>query len=84
MYFSPPVLEEVGEAGGALVSVPLPTIQSKTWLVHKEVREPHLNLLVRMNSLPLALVLKGKSQRSSYEAGGSDVVHEVLRKPVMF
>ena len=27
-------------------SVPLPTIQPETWLVHAEVREPHLNPLV--------------------------------------
>ena len=39
-----------------LGSVPLPTIQSETWLVHAKVREPHLNLPVHMNFLPLALV----------------------------
>ena len=39
-----------------LISVPLPTIQSETWLVHAKVREPHLNPPVRMNFLPLALV----------------------------
>ena len=44
-------------------SVPLPTIQSETWLVHAEIREPHLNPPVRMNFLPLALVLKGKARK---------------------
>ena len=44
-------------------SVPLPTIQSETWLVHAKVREPHLNHPVRMNFLPLALVLKGHASK---------------------
>ena len=65
-------------------SVPLPTIQSATWLVRAKVREPHLNPPVRMNFLPLALVLKGESQESSYEPAGSDVVRELSREPAMF
>ena len=44
-------------------SAPLPTLQSETWLVHAKVREPHLNPPVRMNFLPLALVLKGKARK---------------------
>ena len=43
--------------------VPLPTIQSETWLVHAKVREPHLNPPVRMNFLPFALVLPGKARK---------------------
>ena len=46
-----------------LLSAPLPTLQSETWLVHAKVREPHLNPPVRMNSLPLALVLQGKARK---------------------
>ena len=46
-----------------LLSVPLPTIQSETWLVRAKVREPHLSPPVRMNFLPLALVLKGKARK---------------------
>ena len=41
-----------------LISVPLPAIQSETWLVHAKVREPHLNRPVRMNFLPCALVFR--------------------------
>ena len=44
-------------------SVPLPTLQSETWLVRAKVRKPHLNPPVRMNFLPLALVLKGKARK---------------------
>ena len=31
------------------LSVPLPAIQSETWVVDAKVREPHLNPPVRMN-----------------------------------
>ena len=44
-------------------SAPLPTLQSETWLVRTKVREPHLNPQVRMNFLPLALVLKRKARK---------------------
>ena len=60
--------------------VRLPALQSETWLVHAKVREPHLNPLVRMNFPGFSLENKG----SSYEAGGSDVVRELLREPAMF
>ena len=37
-----------------------------------------------MNFLPLALVFKRKSQESSHEPGGLDVVRELSREPAMF
>ena len=46
-----------------LSKLPLPAIQSETWLVHAKVREPHLNPPVRMNFLPPALVFKGKARK---------------------
>ena len=46
-----------------VISVPLPTIQSETWLVHAKVREPHLNPPFRMNFLPLTFVLEGKANK---------------------
>ena len=45
------------------MSVPLPTVQSETWLVHVKVCEPHLNPPVRMNFLPLAFVLEGRARK---------------------
>ena len=42
------------------------------------------NTPVRMNFLPPALVFKVKSQESSYEPGGSDVVRELSRERGMF
>ena len=65
-------------------SVPVPTIQSETWLVHAKVREPHLNPPVRMNFLPLALVLKGKARKVHTNPRGSDAVRELSREPAMF
>ena len=41
------------------LSVPLPTIQSETWLVRVKVCEPHLNPHVRVNFLPLVKQEKG-------------------------
>ena len=69
---------------GAHFSVPLPTIQSETWLVRAKVREPHLNPPVRMNFLPLALLLKGKARKVHTNPGGSHVVRELSREPAMF
>ena len=46
-----------------VISGPLPTLQSETWLVHANVREPHLNPLVRMNFPGFSLVLKGKARK---------------------
>ena len=33
----------------APTSVPLPTIQSETWLVQKQIHEPHMNSPICMN-----------------------------------
>ena len=50
-------------------SVPLPAIQSETWLVHAKVREPHTNPQVRMNCVPLALVFKGEARNVHMNQG---------------
>ena len=54
-----------------LESVPLTAIQSET-------------RLVRANFLPIDLFIKGKARKVHMNWGGSDVVRELLREPVMF
>ena len=65
-------------------SVPLPTIQSETWLVHAKAREPHLNPPGSYELSWLFPVKQGREAESSYEPGGSDVVRELSREPAMF
>ena len=68
--FSPGSLGKVANES----SVPLPTVQSETWLIHAKVREPVLNPLIRMNFLPLALVSKGKARKVHTNRGVQRIV----------
>ena len=64
-------------------SVPLPTIQSETWLVHAKVREPS----EPPGSYELSWLFplkQGREAESSYEPGGSDVARELSRNQPCF
>ena len=65
-------------------SVPLPAIQSETWLVHAKVREPHLNPPSSYELSWLFPQEQGREAESSYEPRGSGVVRELSREPAMF
>ena len=64
------------------ISVSLPTTKSGTWLVHMQVREPHLNPLVCMSFLPVKLVLKRNAPKVHTNGWVSDVVRKLACEPV--
>ena len=64
--------------------MPLPTIQSETWLVHAKVREPTPEPPGSYELSWLFPLKHGREAESSYEPGGSHVVRELSREPAMF
>ena len=85
LWVAKPISEEEGGTGlhcsTMTCSVPLLQSESETWLIHKQVVDPHLNPPVQANFLLLTFVRQ--MPRRTYLVG-SDVVREYACKPVIF